>query len=194
LASNLIENIPITNDDSDFLPGLKYLSLSDNRLSEWGAIDALARWCSSLENLVIKGNTLVAGDESGKQTRPLVIARIPSLTTLDGASISSRERTDSELFYISSIMHTGVASDEVRSQQHPRWAELCAKYGRPDEVRNVQKVQNKLSNQLIDLKLHRYVQTMKQRSDALAEPPEAVLRVLPTNLLAANGQRRPHRA
>jgi Leucine-rich repeat (LRR) protein len=64
LASNLIENIPITNDDSDFLPGLKYLSLSDNRLSEWGAIDALARWCSSLENLVIKGNTLVAGKRS----------------------------------------------------------------------------------------------------------------------------------
>ncbi|KAF5330813.1 hypothetical protein D9619_005494 [Psilocybe cf. subviscida] len=180
LASNFIEAIPIPNDDSNFLPGLKYLSLSDNRLSEWGAIDALARWCPSLESMVIKGNPLVAGDESGKRTRPLVVARIPSLTTLDGASISSRERTDSELFYISSIMHAGVASDEVRSQQHPRWTELCAKYGRPDEVQNVQKVQNKLSNQLIDLKLHRYAQTMKQRSDAIVEPPEAVLRVLPS--------------
>lgn len=64
LASNFIEAIPIPNDDSDFLPGLKYLSLSDNRMSEWGAIDALARWCPSLESMVIKGNPLVAGKES----------------------------------------------------------------------------------------------------------------------------------
>lgn len=64
LTSNLIETIPIPNDDSDFLPGLQYLSLSDNRLSEWGAIDALARWCPSLESLVIKGNPLVAGKGS----------------------------------------------------------------------------------------------------------------------------------
>jgi hypothetical protein len=40
--------------------------------------------------------------------------------------ISSRERTDCELFYLSYITKGGPASNEERRREHPRWDDLCA--------------------------------------------------------------------
>ncbi|KAF8965202.1 hypothetical protein BDZ97DRAFT_1904102 [Flammula alnicola] len=167
LTSNSVETIPFPEYPSDFLPGIKYLSLSDNRIRGWDAIDALSCWLPGLETLTIGGNAL-----RGNQSRPLLIARIPSLRTLDGAAISSRERTDSELFYMSSIM-------QKEFKTHYHWKNLCKKHGRPDEVQETRKTQNKLGNQLMDLKLYRFEQFMEQNNQ-FPDAPEATLRVLPS--------------
>ncbi|KDR81741.1 hypothetical protein GALMADRAFT_239919 [Galerina marginata CBS 339.88] len=183
LTSNNIENIPFPESPSDCLHGLKYLSLSENRINSWEAIDALSCWLPSLETLMMTGNPLVNDGELGKQARPFLIARIPSLMTLDGASISSRERADSELFYMSHIIQQGIVPDEVRSRAHYHWDNLCKRHGKPDEIQKQQNIQNKLSNHLIDLQLFRYDESMEQNGEAFQSPPETILRVLPTMTL-----------
>lgn len=39
--------------------------------------------------------------------------------------ISSRERTDCEIFYLSHIARAGPASDDDRRREHPQWDALC---------------------------------------------------------------------
>lgn len=174
LTANSIQNIPFPKSPSDSLPGIKYLSLSDNHVGGWDSVDALSCWCPTLETLTFAGNPLVNDTNLGNQSRSLLIARIPSLKILDGATISPRERTDSELFYMSTIMQQGIVPDEVRSKSHYHWNSLCIKHGKPDEVRSHHQPQNKLSNQLIDIQLYRDEDSMER------DEPEAILRVLPT--------------
>ncbi|PPQ93226.1 hypothetical protein CVT25_015224 [Psilocybe cyanescens] len=180
LTSNHIEDIPFPESSLNCLPGIKYLSLSDNRISSWEAIDSLSCWLPSLETMMMNGNPLMNDNEFGKQIRPFMIARVPSLVTLDGAFISFRERTDSELFYMSTIIQQGIVADDVRTKAHYHWPSLCKKYGKPDEVQKQQNLQNKLSGHLIDLQVYRYAQSMEQSDDGFATAPETTLRVLPT--------------
>ena len=80
--------------------------------------------------------------ELGKHSRPFIIARIPSLLILDGAAVSDivqfmnspswnvskislKERTDSERFYVSTIMQQGPTSEEARRISHYHWHDLC---------------------------------------------------------------------
>ena len=102
LTSNAIHVIPFPNPTHMQLYGIKHLSLSSNFLSEWTDIDAVALWFPALETLSLSGNPLM-GDahpplftslEStspsrsfGMHSRPFVIARIPSLLTLDGTAV-----------------------------------------------------------------------------------------------------------
>jgi hypothetical protein len=44
---------------------------------------------------------------------------------LVASQISSRERTDSELYYMSFIIQQGHRSEDKRREEHRRWAELC---------------------------------------------------------------------
>ncbi|KAH9483960.1 Tubulin-specific chaperone E [Psilocybe cubensis] len=180
LTSNHIEDIPFPESSSNCLPGIKYLSLSDNRISSWETIDALSCWLPSLETLMMNGNPLMNDNDLGTQSRPFMIARVPSLVTLDGAFISSRERTDSELFYMSTIIQQGNVADDVRAKTHYRWPDLCKKYGKPDQVQKQKNVQNKLSDHLIDLQVYPYDKSMEQSSGAFASNPQTTLRVLPT--------------
>lgn len=106
LTSNRIDMIPFPSRPEDSVLSIKYLSLSNNLLNAWSDIDALSCWFPKLETLTISGNPLVNGDglcrflhmrqfkilpediELGKHSRPFIIARIPSLLTLDGAVVS----------------------------------------------------------------------------------------------------------
>jgi len=72
---------------------------------------------------------------------------------LDGALISPKERTDSEIFYLSQVMQR-IASEDERVQAHPQWLSLCAKHGRPDKAVNSQAFKDKLCNRLIALNLY----------------------------------------
>ncbi|KAJ3515736.1 hypothetical protein NLJ89_g1578 [Agrocybe chaxingu] len=200
VTSNLIESIPFPAQPSDPLPGIQYLSLSDNRIGTWAAVDALSCWFPGLKTLTLNGNPLVNGKnvllfscralpdlnylsgdtEPGKHSRPFTIARIPSLLTLDGAVISSRERTDSELFYMSYINQQGELSEDERRRLHCHWEDLCGKHGRPDKVKKQQTTQDKLSNHLINLQLYPYSEFMQRKGSAFPDIPKATLRVLPT--------------
>ncbi|KAF8651434.1 hypothetical protein AX16_004735 [Volvariella volvacea WC 439] len=152
LISNMIEDIPLPGDDHQILTELKQLALSANRLTSWRAIDAIAAWCPNLLTLSLNGNPLASIAENAGHYRPLAIARIPSLQVLDGAVISSRERTDSELFYLSYIVKENALNDEQRSLSHPQWSRLCQLHGRPDDRKDESRSET-LSNQLIGITL-----------------------------------------
>lgn len=61
LTANLIETIPFPAPDVS-LPGIQYISLADNRISTWSAVDSLSRWFPSLKTLTISGNPLLKGE------------------------------------------------------------------------------------------------------------------------------------
>ncbi|KAF8798138.1 RNI-like protein [Phlegmacium glaucopus] len=173
LTSNRIGTIPFPNRPEDSVLSIKYLSLSNNLLSAWSDIDALSCWIPTLETLTMGGNPLTIDTELGKHSRPFIIARIPSLLTLDGAAISPKERTDSELFYMSTIMQQGPTSDDAKRKSHYHWLDLCNKHGTPREVVNQHKSHDKLGNRLIELMLY-------QANDQAQGTVETSLRVLPT--------------
>ncbi|PCH37710.1 RNI-like protein, partial [Wolfiporia cocos MD-104 SS10] len=159
LTSNCIETIePLTDAVSEAaLVNLKHLSLSCNRLHVWSDIDAIPSWCPALESLSLTGNPLVEDPELGKHSRQFAIARIASLRTLDAAPISTRERTDSELFYISHVSRHGPPDAAAREREHPRLKALCIKHGSPDiEPPAAQARHDTLSSRLIEVKMHRY--------------------------------------
>lgn len=78
--------------------------------------------------------------ESEKLLRPFTVAKISSLKTLDGSTvtifscrvsgterkpqISLKEREDCELFYLSHVSQDTSKSPEELAREHPRWQEL----------------------------------------------------------------------
>lgn len=181
LTSNAINSIgPIPEPTDSPLVHLKHLSLSYNRLDSWRDIDHLSGWCPAIESLTLTGNPFVEDGEHGHNARPFPIAKIPTLTVLDGASVSAKERTDSELFYLSWVNKHGPPDEEARSWEHPRWIALCEKHGRPDAAPSAaQHPQDTLSSRLVDVKLHRTDTPPSKKALPPSSDP-VVLRVLPS--------------
>lgn len=50
---------------------------------------------------------------------------IAYLIAFNAPQITTRERSDSELFYLSAIMQEGVVSDDARAKSHYHWNNLC---------------------------------------------------------------------
>ncbi|KAI1794651.1 hypothetical protein LXA43DRAFT_995970 [Ganoderma leucocontextum] len=166
------------------LRGLKHLALAFNRLASWRDIDTLQRWCPELESLTLAGNPLVDEPSRTNYARAFTVAKFPLLKTLDGAAISSRERTDSELLYLSHIAKQPFVSDEERRAEHPQWEVLSAKHGVTHSPAAVE-ASDTLSNRLISIKIH-YGSTAPVAADELmaylgqCKSAATVLRVLST--------------
>ncbi|KAJ3571055.1 hypothetical protein NP233_g3995 [Leucocoprinus birnbaumii] len=178
LANNQIKSIPSPVHQQGLLR-LKHLSLSFNRLKLWSDIYALAVWAPLLESLTLIGNPIMT--DHSQNARPLVIARLASLQMLDGAAISEKERRDAELYYLSYIVNQGFMSDDQRTQEHPRWQELCLKHGKPDEILS-KPTPDTLKSRLLELRLYR----TSDHSDTLQaglEGTETLVQVLPTMTL-----------
>ncbi|KAJ7681776.1 hypothetical protein B0H17DRAFT_1075669 [Mycena rosella] len=190
LTSNKIDKIPPVETKETL--EVKHLSLSFNRLESWSDIDALSGWCPTLATLTLIGNPLFDDPVHARNSRQFAVARIPSLVALDAASISAKERTDCELFYLSYIARHGPKSEDDRNLAHPRWADLCQKHGRPDEHDNDQH-RDKLSRRLMELNMYHCSAAPAANADAdqrttnsLIEDAERItLRVLPTMTLRA---------
>ncbi|KXN92190.1 Tubulin-specific chaperone E [Leucoagaricus sp. SymC.cos] len=179
LANNQITSIPFPAPEQG-LTELKHLSLSFNRLKLWSDIHALAAWAPSLESLTLVGNPIMT--DHAQNARPLVIARLATLRILDGAVISGKERRDAELYYLSYIVNHGVMAEDERCQEHPRWQELCLRYGKPDETLS-KLAPDTLKSRLSELKLYRCSASMESMQVVLNEKTEIVIRVLPTMTL-----------
>jgi len=179
IPSNCIDFIDAAVDTP--LMHLKHLSLSFNRLNTWRDIDVLSLWCPALESLTLAGNPLVEDAVLGKNARQFIIARIPSLTILDAAAVSSKERVDSELFYLSYVSKHGPPDEQAKCQEYPRWKALCEKHGRPDNLPSAaQNRQDTMSNRLIEVNIHRCKNEPPDRAKPIATDPAVPLRVLPT--------------
>ncbi|KAL7283642.1 hypothetical protein ACG7TL_003078 [Trametes sanguinea] len=163
LTSNSIEAIiPPSEQHGEESPAgssvraLKHLALAFNRIATWRDIDALPLWCPELDSLTLAGNPLLEDPVHKPHARSFAIAKIPSLKILDGATVSPKERTDSELLYLSHISKQGLSDDERRAQ-HPQWEALCSKHGAPDVSTSSasQDTQDTLSNRLINVRIVR---------------------------------------
>ncbi|KAF9013951.1 hypothetical protein BDQ17DRAFT_1386518 [Cyathus striatus] len=167
LASNKISVIPFPTSHSHVLLQLRHLSLSHNLLKSWIDVDALASWCPKLEKF-------------GSRSRAFVIARVPSIVFLDGTLISKRERTDSELFYLSYIAANEPSSTEVCMRAHPRWQELCALHGQLNKP--LHGSQNKLGSRLTELVMYRCTQPIEAQLNThnVRNSSPLLLSILPT--------------
>uniref|UniRef100_A0A0W0FPT5 Tubulin-specific chaperone e n=1 Tax=Moniliophthora roreri TaxID=221103 RepID=A0A0W0FPT5_MONRR len=182
MASNHIASIPCPATSDSILGGLASVFITSNQLSSWKDIDALSLWCPALQVLSLAGNPLVDDPESqeSRYSRQFTIARIPTLVVLDSATISLKERTDSELFYLSYIsQHFDFDSDppEKLLEEHPQWDTLCRKHGVPDRVRKRPSEQkDKLSSKLFEVQIYR---TAGSTPSSLDKDEATPLRVLP---------------
>ncbi|KAG1756341.1 uncharacterized protein EDB91DRAFT_1092070 [Suillus paluster] len=148
LSSNGIEMIPPRSSCPSHLRGLKVLSLSSNKLHNSRDIDQLYEWCPQLETLSLANNPLTEAFSARQQ----VIAKIPPLRVLDATAISAKERSDSELFYLSFVAKTVPGRDEDKMKEHRQWKTLCMKHGRPAE--STANRDGRLSRYLIEVKVH----------------------------------------
>jgi len=150
LTMNRIGAIPKPPNPRQLLPQITHLVISFNLLSSWSDFDHLAEWLPRLTNLSAHDNPILS-ETIGRQ---LVIPRISSLLSLNGSVITSKERTDCELFYLTWVVQNGPSDDEERNQQHPQWQILCERHGRPSEHQGTQKG-DALGSRLISLKVVR---------------------------------------
>ncbi|KZT02304.1 RNI-like protein [Laetiporus sulphureus 93-53] len=178
LTANGIQTIdPYPSDTGAArLVNLKHLSLSFNHLRSWRDVDVLPLWCPVLESLTLMGNPLVEDPEMGKNARQFTIAKIGSLIVLDAAGIIPKERTDSELFYLSYLSRHGPPGEDAL----PRWHELCDKHGKPDSLpATAQERQDTLGSRLIEVHIHRCTEPPTTHPPS-SSPSPTPLRVLPT--------------
>jgi Leucine-rich repeat (LRR) protein len=190
LSSNQIAQIPswdsVKGGNGDLirpLTSLKHLSLASNKILEWSSIDALFSWFPNLSTLSTRDNPITQDAITSRYYNQLVIARIPTLTALDGSQISKSERQDCELFYLSFIMRQSeLTTDEQRTAKHPQFSDLVSNHGKP-EVQASGAVSSKetLKNHLINIKLLRFESPPTKNSVSI--PPNLTrveLKVLPT--------------
>ncbi|KAI8060555.1 hypothetical protein BC940DRAFT_350534 [Gongronella butleri] len=108
-----------------------FLRVDHNQLTEWHHIDQL----DALPQL----NRLRCHDNPVSKGLPLeeamaqVVGRVHGLTTLNGNTISPKERVDLERFYLKVCTRDGQTHDEIK-KKHPRYSALCRVHGEPDLV------------------------------------------------------------
>ncbi|KAH8928176.1 RNI-like protein [Atractiella rhizophila] len=137
-------------DSASPLPfsNLKTLALNDCPLTMWSSIDALAS-ISSLRNLSLGHSALP--EASDRDFRAFVIARLPSLNSLDHSTISPRERRDSEIFYLGRIEQELAHGSTQVEERHPLFKSLVETYGLSDKSDAPKK--DGIKSKLLDLTL-----------------------------------------
>ncbi|KAK5221981.1 hypothetical protein LTR47_003174 [Exophiala xenobiotica] len=172
LQGNLVSEIGLDGlryADPPRFDKLETLNFAGNRIGSYAFIDSLPGLFPNLTSLRISRNPLYAwtqgdggqGDEVKRQVASaaadstsyyLTLARIPGLKSLNYTSITSRDREEGEIYYLSVaereiktfLLETAVAGTtedtniEQRAAQarrsHPLYASLCAQYEREDII------------------------------------------------------------
>ncbi|GMK59284.1 hypothetical protein CspeluHIS016_0702990 [Cutaneotrichosporon spelunceum] len=140
LTAAQLSELPITTisprRSSLTFPHLTRLTLGGAHVFTWADIDRLDDWtagrlenlrisCASRESGVLKRTTdplLMSGNPSAD--RPLLIAKLARLTSLNGSNVTPAERWDSELFYVHYVDKLPVTERSTWA----RYAELVKKH------------------------------------------------------------------
>ncbi|KAG8678977.1 hypothetical protein FRC09_019372 [Ceratobasidium sp. 395] len=157
---------------------MRHLSVLENPIAAWSAINSIGTWLPNLKDLSISLEPLKLSGSSSNASRDFVISKLPELTRLNGTEITQRDRLDAELFYLSWISRHETGSEQDITTRHPRWKELSDKY---QTTREVQKpaVQNLESN-MITVNIIRLQGPISKSQDTIFSPPITSLRVLPS--------------
>ncbi|KAJ4475697.1 hypothetical protein J3R30DRAFT_3376039 [Lentinula aciculospora] len=178
LTSNEICCIPPPANDSQLLKELKHISLSSNNLEAWNDLDALSLWCPALSSLSIIGNPLVEIGSESRYSRPFIIARIPTLSILDSTAVTSKERTDSELLYLSYISQRFGLHERIAQlkREHSRWEELSKKHGAT--LTTSVSHQDRLSRKLVEVQVQKTFASAPSETTEFIDP--TMIRMLPS--------------
>ncbi|KAK6213961.1 putative CAP-Gly domain-containing protein [Colletotrichum tabaci] len=133
-----------------FPPSLQYLDLSYNAVTTWSFVDALPTSFPGLTALRFAHNPVydrpdpeaIGGGSQTKSTDEafmITIGRLGALKALNFTPISTADRANGEMFYLSRIAKQLASVPEAAEPevlaQHARYAELCGIYGAPDVIR-----------------------------------------------------------
>ncbi|TQV99699.1 tubulin-specific chaperone [Cordyceps javanica] len=129
-----------------FSKSLQYIDVSYNQVQGWDFIDRLTEHFPGLTALRISHNPVYdartahnAPTATADEAHMLTIARIGQLQTLNFSQVTTNDRSNAEMFYLSRIAKQLATVPEAAASAvlsaHPRYAELCDLYGAPDVVR-----------------------------------------------------------
>lgn len=124
---------------------LRYVDLSYNEVSEWKFVNDLDHVFPGMtalrfaHNPIYKTSKDAGSFSSMDDSYMLTLARIRNLETLNFSKITTADRTNSEMFYLSQITKEISEAPENKEgdviSRHPRYAELCEKHGAPTITR-----------------------------------------------------------
>ncbi|KAA6410740.1 MAG: hypothetical protein FRX48_05050 [Lasallia pustulata] len=142
LRNNLISSIhrpgSVPHRPLSFPPSLSTLDLSCNAISTWAFISALPPTFPGLLSLRTSSNPLSTNLPPSTASM-LTLSRLPTLLTLNYSPITPAERTNAELYYLSTIASALARvpphHESQITAQHPRYPELCALHGEPNITR-----------------------------------------------------------
>lgn len=157
-----------------FPPSLQYLDLSYNDVATWSFVDALAIHFPGLTGLRLSHNPVydaaseadagasfsasASASSSSEESHMFTIGRLASLKHLNFAAISTSDRSNAEMFYLSRIAKQLAAVPEPAEPtvlaQHPRYAQLCRLYGEPDVIRRNEINPSFLEARLVTVAFH----------------------------------------
>jgi len=141
---------------------LRTLQLSGNCISSWASVGMLDRL--QLSEFRFRNNPVNSSCRDEETVRQLVIARVSSITALNGTQISSTERKWAEFDYLKTYgqLWLGLAKIEDSEEkvkateeflnQHNRYDKIVEMYGQPEAGDGV-KVDTSLKASLVRLKV-----------------------------------------
>ncbi|BCS24432.1 putative tubulin-specific chaperone [Aspergillus puulaauensis] len=151
LRGNCIDGISTSDSEGHsfkFSNTLRSVDLSRNKINSWLSINKLSDLFPGLQNLRISGNPLfnqpvapssITGMPEKAMTVDeaymLTLSRIENLQMLNYSTISAKDRSNAELYYLSLIGKELSASPETAEadilKPHPRYGGLCQIHGEP---------------------------------------------------------------
>ncbi|KAL2794756.1 hypothetical protein BJX66DRAFT_303101 [Aspergillus keveii] len=150
LRGSRIETIAETGSQEtfQFSPSLQSVDLSRNKITSWQCINELPQLFPGLQNLRVSGNPLynqsvAPSAVTGMPEKPmtvdeaymLTLSRVSALQVLNYSTITAKDRSNGELYYLSLVGKELSASPETAESDilkaHPRYHDLCQIYGEP---------------------------------------------------------------
>ncbi|KAM4650406.1 tubulin-specific chaperone cofactor E-like protein isoform 2-T3 [Discoglossus pictus] len=156
LANNKVLTIGDSGDAlARLFPKLRSISLHKSGLSSWEDIEKL-NTLPKLEEIRLLGIPLVE-PYSTEERRKLVIARLPSVSKLNGSVVTQGEREDSERFFLR------YYSEFPKEDVPLRYQELVTKYGKLEPLAEIDlRPQNRAS---VDIHFEEKVENISIRLD-----------------------------
>ncbi|KAJ3101220.1 hypothetical protein HDU97_001571 [Phlyctochytrium planicorne] len=144
IPHNAVTVIPST---SESFPNITGINLTENQIDNWSSIHALNIIFPNLTKLHFRGNPLTANTERRVDLLFELIARVASVTMVNGSATSAKDRRDAEVWYLNrcaterdTIMRgVGPTEDGPTSTEqlqafyarHPRYNALVEVHGEP---------------------------------------------------------------
>ncbi|CAF4846936.1 unnamed protein product, partial [Rotaria sp. Silwood2] len=121
----------ILDESNEVFPSLKYLYMSDNKISTYSSINELSR-ISSLISLSILRNPIYGLNQFENETaKQMIIARLPNLTHLNRVLINRNERRGAEIDYLQRYAQDYFDQNLDFINEHRQYQTLINKHGEP---------------------------------------------------------------